>query len=70
MEERLFRFINDRDFRVKLNVIKGFSDLALIHKSKIDKNNIQEKLKNLKVEYQKLILAINEDLDIFIKTKK
>jgi hypothetical protein len=73
LEERLFRLINNNDFWVKLNAIKGFSDLARIHKSKIDKNNIQEKLRNLKLEYQQLIVAIdetNEDLDIFIKTQK
>jgi hypothetical protein len=73
LEERLFRLINNGDFWVRLNAIKGFSDLARIHKSKIDKNNIQEKLRNLKLEYQQLIVAIeetNEDLDIFIKTKK
>jgi hypothetical protein len=73
LEERLFRLINNNDFWVRLNAIKGFSDLARIHKLNVNKNNIQEKLRIIKLEYQQLIGAIdetNEDLDIFIKTKK
>ena len=68
LEERLFKFISDNDFWIRLNAIKGLSDLARIHKTKLNRSDIREKLRGLKLEYQQLIVAIdetNEDLNIF-----